>query len=107
MEQDKTSQHIISKDGFPVLGHTEQELNSQPSAGAKESVELDRQPCLHSPHSEDGSKGVIWITRSWRRDWGVAMFLPTTTKVRPQGLVHEAHSGGGTNLHQAKLLCSG
>lgn len=85
---------------FPSPGAHEQEFNSQPSLRGK-GVGGARQRASSAPwHSEEGCKGVIWDTMSWRRDWGVAIFLPTTNKAGPRGSVCGAHGGDRTSLHQ-------
>ena len=62
-------------------------FKSQPSTReAWESAEQDTTPRLHP----GGTVMIAWtewfgIPGLWRRDWGVAIFLPTTTKVGLQG----------------------
>ena len=68
MAQDKTSWDLISGGASPIPGCTEWEFKCQPSTGAKELAERDRQPSLCPQHSEDGSKGAQ--RNSQRNDLG-------------------------------------
>ena len=79
--------------------------NLNPSQAPGTRVRGARQSASFAPwHSEHSSNRVAWDTSPWRRDWGVAIFLPISTEVRLQGTVNRAHGGGGTCLHQTTPL---
>ena len=76
----------------------------------------DKPPRLHPRYSEDGWISVVWDIRPWRRDWGVAIFLPITNKVGLQGSTQglrdlrdrrRAHSGGGAAYAKPRPSASG